>query len=232
MGRGRRGIREKFVRIGILGGTFDPIHLGHLRSAEEICEYLDLDRVYLIPSASPPHKTKKPVISFKHRLAMTRLASDSSPLLETMDLEGRRAGHSYSIETLREFHRIFRPDPDLFFILGMDAFLEIRTWREYKYLFDYAHFVIITRAGFQSHDLMSVLSGLDVGIKRQEDESDLFVAPSGKTVMLIRTAVMDISSTRIREMVKEDRSIRFLVPGSVRTYIAKKGLYRNDATDR
>jgi len=163
---------------------------------------------------------------------MTRLASDGSPLLETMDLEGRRAGHSYSIETLREFHRIFRPDPDLFFILGMDAFLEIRTWKEYKYLFDYAHFVIITRAGFQSHDLMSVLSGLDVGIKRQADESDLFVAPSGKTVMLIRTAVMDISSTRIREMVKKDRSIRFLVPGSVRTYIAKKGLYRNDATDR
>ena len=224
--------REKFVRIGILGGTFDPIHLGHLRSAEEICQYLDLERVYLIPSASPPHKTKEPVISFKHRLAMTRLASDSSPLLETMDLEGRRAGHSYSIETLREFHRIFRPDPDLFFILGMDAFLEIRTWKEYKYLFDYAHFVIITRAGFQSHDLMSVLSGLDVGIKRQEDESDLFVAPSGKTVMLIRTAIMDISSTRIREMVKEDRSIRFLVPGSVRTYIAKKGLYRNDGTDR
>lgn len=220
------------MRIGILGGTFDPIHLGHLRSAEEICQYLDLERVYLIPSASPPHKTKEPVISFKHRLAMTRLASDGSPLLETMDLEGRRAGHSYSIETLREFHRIFRPDPDLFFILGMDAFLEIRTWKEYKYLFDYAHFVIITRAGFQSHDLMSVLSGLDVGIKRQADESDLFVAPSGKTVMLIRTAVMDISSTRIREMVKKDRSIRFLVPGSVRTYIAKKGLYRNDATDR
>ena len=220
------------MRIGILGGTFDPIHLGHLRSAEEICQHLDLEMVYLIPSASPPHKTRGPVTSFKHRLAMTRLASDSSPLLEAMDLEGRRAGHSYSIETLREFHRIFRPDPDVFFIMGMDAFLEIRTWKEYEYLFDYAHFVIITRAGFQSHDLMSVLSELDVGIKRKEDESDLFVAPSGKTVMLIRAAIMDISSTRIREMVEENRSIRFLVPESVRTYIAEKGLYRNDATDR
>jgi nicotinate-nucleotide adenylyltransferase len=220
------------LRIGILGGTFDPIHLGHLRSAEEMCQYLDLELVYLIPSASPPHKTKEPVISFKHRLAMTRLASDSSPLLETMDLEGRRAGHSYSIETLREFHRIFPPDPEFFFILGMDAFLEIKTWREYKYLFDYAHFVIITRAGFQSHDLMSVLSELDAGIKRKEDEPDLFVAPSGKTVMLVRTAVIDISSTRIREMIKENKSIRFLVPESVRTYIAEKGLYRNDASDR
>ena len=220
------------MRIGILGGTFDPIHLGHLRCAEEICQELNLENVYLIPSASPPHKTKMPVISFKHRLAMTRLAADISPYIEAVDLEGRRAGHSYSIETLREFHRIFRPDPDLFFIMGMDAFLEIKTWREYKYLFDYAHFVIITRAGFQSHDLMSVLSELDVGIKRKEDESDLFVAPSGKTVMLIRAAIMDISSTRIREMVEENRSIRFLVPESVRTYIAEKGLYRNDATDR
>ncbi len=163
---------------------------------------------------------------------MTRLAADISPYIEAVDLEGRRAGHSYSIETLREFHRIFRPDPDLFFIMGMDAFLEIKTWREYKYLFDYAHFVIITRAGFQSHDLMSVLSELDVGIKRKEDGSDLFVAPSGKTVMLIRTAVMDISSTRIRGMVKENRSICFLVPESVRIYIEKKGLYRNDATNR
>jgi len=220
------------LRIGILGGTFDPIHLGHLRSAEEMCQHLDLELVYLIPSASPPHKTKEPVISFKHRLAMTRLASDSSPLLETMDLEGRRAGHSYSIETLREFHRIFPPNPEFFFIMGMDAFLEIKTWKEYKYLFDYAHFVILARAGFQSHNLMSVLSELDAGIKRKKDESDLFVAPSGKTVMLIRAAVMDISSTRIRTMIKENRSIRFLVPESVRTYIAEKGLYRNDATDR
>lgn len=220
------------MRIGILGGTFDPIHLGHLRSAEEICQHLDLELVYLIPSASPPHKIEGPVTSFRHRLAMTRLACDSSPLLEAMDLEGRRAGHSYSIETLREFHRIFRPDPDLFFIMGMDAFLEIRTWKEYKYLFDYAHFVIITRAGFQSHDLMPVLSELEVGIKRKEDESDLFLSPSGKTVMLIKTAIMDISSTHIREMVRENRSIRFLVPEPVRTYIAEKGLYRNDATDR
>ncbi len=220
------------MRIGILGGTFDPIHLGHLRCAEEICQELNLENVYLIPSASPPHKTKMPVTSFKHRLAMTRLSADISPYIEAVDLEGRRAGHSYSIETLREFYRIFGRDADLFFILGMDAFLEIRTWKEYKYLFDYAHFVILTRAGFQSHDLMSVLSELDAGIKRKEDEPDLFVAPSGKTVMLIRAAVMDISSTRIRAMVKENKSIRFLVPESVRTYIAKKGLYRNDATDR
>ena len=215
------------MRIGILGGTFDPIHLGHLRCAEEICQELNLENVYLIPSASPPHKTKMPVTSFKHRLAMTRLSADISPYIEAVDLEGRRAGHSYSIETLREFYRIFGRDADLFFILGMDAFLEIRTWKEYKYLFDYAHFVIITRAGFQSHDLMSVLSELDVGIKRKEDEPDLFVAPSGKTVMLIRAAIMDISSTRIREMVKANRSIRFLVPESVRTYIAKKGLYQD-----
>ena len=220
------------MRIGILGGTFDPIHLGHLRCAEEVCQDLDLEFVYLIPSASPPHKTKVPLTSFKHRLAMTRLASDSSPLLEAMDLEGRRTGHSYSIETLREFHRIFRPDPDLFFIMGMDAFLEIRTWKEYEHLFDYANFVIIIRPGFPADSLKEVLPDLRLGIEKKAGEPDLFVVPSGKTIMLAKATLMDISSTRIRELVGKDRSIRFLVPEPVRTYIAERGLYRNNATDR
>jgi nicotinate-nucleotide adenylyltransferase len=214
------------LKIGILGGTFDPIHLGHLRCAEEICQELDLENVYLIPSASPPHKSKEPVTSFKHRLAMTRLAADSSPFLEAADLEGRRPGHSYSIETLREFTRIFPPHTDIFFILGVDAFLEIRTWKEYDNLFDYAHFVIITRPGFQADSLKEVLPDSHLGIHRKDGEPDLFVAPSGKTIMLMRATLMDISSTRIRELVKANRSIRFLVSEAVGIYIEKKRLYR------
>jgi len=216
------------LRIGILGGTFDPIHLGHLRSAEEICQELDLEKVYLIPSASPPHKTNEAVTPFSHRLAMTRLAANISPCLEAVDLEGRRPGHSYSIETLRELHRIFGPDAEIFFILGMDAFLEIRTWKECEHLFDYAHFVIISRAGFEtdSSALSGVLSDLGVGIDLEAGGPDLFTAPSGKTVRLVNTTLMDISSTRIREMVRDNRSIRFLVPEDVGIYIAKNGLYR------
>jgi nicotinate-nucleotide adenylyltransferase len=215
------------LRIGILGGTFDPIHLGHLRSAEEICQELDLEKVCLIPSASPPHKTNEAVTPFRHRLAMTRLAADISPCLEAMDLEGRRPGHSYSIETLRELRRLFGPEADIFFILGIDAFLEIRTWKEYEHLFDYAHFVIIRRPGFETESpaLSRFLSGLGVGIEAETGAPDLFVARSGKTVRLISTTLMDISSTRIRGLVRKNRSIRFLVPNDVGIYIAKNGLY-------
>jgi nicotinate-nucleotide adenylyltransferase len=215
------------VKLGILGGTFDPIHLGHLRSAEEIGQYLALEKVYLIPSAQPPHKTESPITPFRHRLAMSRLGTDCSDLLETMDLEGKRAGISYSVETLRELHQIFGPSTELFFILGTDAFLEIKTWRDYKRLFDYAHFVILHRAGYQVRGLKGIFSNLDIKAAKKGAENH-FVAPSGNAIFLITPTRMEISSTIIRNMVKEDKSIRFLVPEPVRVYIVEKGFYLND----
>ena len=205
------------MRLGILGGTFDPIHMGHLRTAEEIGQELDMEKVYLIPSASPPHKTEEPVTPFDHRLTMTRLAIVGSSLLDALDLEGNRAGPSYSIETLKELHAIFKPDPDLFFILGIDAFLEINTWKEYERLFDYAHFVIISRPGYRKEKIEPFLmkSGLE-----------------NKTLTIKETTLMDISSTNIRKMVQQGKSIRFLVPGPVRDYIAEKGLYGKNGNPR
>lgn len=219
------------MRLGILGGTFDPIHLGHLRTAEEIGQELRLEKVYLIPSALPPHKTGDPVTPFHQRLAMARLAVSDSPLLEALDLEGRRTGFSYSIETLKEFHTLFSPDPELFFIIGVDAFLEIKSWKEYQNLFDYAHFVIIQRPGFQPEDLKPLL--LDLGSEVKETvEPNVITLPSGKTLILMVPTLMDISSTRVRGMVAEGKSIRFLVPESVRRFIMEKGLYRNYANAR
>ena len=215
------------MKLGILGGTFDPIHLGHLRSAEEIGQFLGLEKVYLIPSALPPHKTESPITPFRHRLAMTQMGTDCSDLLETMDLEGKRAGISYSIETLRELHQIFGPSTELFFILGTDAFLEIKTWRDHERLFDYAHFVILNRAGCQDQGLRSIFSDLDIR-SAEKGAENRFVAPSGNAIILITPTRMEISSTNIRNMVKEDKSIRFLVPETVRVYIAEKGFYLND----
>ena len=224
------------MKLGILGGTFDPIHLGHLRSAEEIGQHLALKKVYLIPSALPPHKTKTPVTPFHHRLTMTRLGTDCSSLLETMDLEGNRPGFSYSIETLRELHEVLGPAPELYFILGMDAFLEINTWRDYKRLFDYAHFVILSRAGCRNHGLDALFSDLDIKCSTtggaKTGTGDHFVAPSGKSITLMTSTPMEISSTNIRNMVKEDKSIHFLVPEAVREYIIEKGLYLNDDPHR
>jgi nicotinate-nucleotide adenylyltransferase len=219
------------LRAGVLGGTFDPIHLGHLRSAEEICQELDLERVYLIPSAAPPHKAGDPVSRFHHRLAMVRLAVSDSPLLGVLDLEARRPGLSYSIETLKELHRTFSPDPQLFFILGMDAFLEIKTWKDYTALFEYAHFVVIHRPGFSAGELEPFLLSLGLEIQKARHPGT-FSTASGMNLFLMAPTLMDISSTRIRRMVKEGRSIRFLVPDPVMNYIAEEGLYKNHAGPR
>ena len=222
--QGYVGERGELLKLGVLGGTFDPVHLGHLRLAEEVGEGLDLEKVYLIPAASPPHKNKRPVTPFHDRFIMTQIAVKASPLLDVLDLEGRRPGHSYSIETFRELHRIFAPDLELHFILGMDAFLEIRTWKEYKKLFDYAHFVVINRPGVPVDTLDSFLTDLDVGFKQQE-RNGKFVVPSGNSLIYMEATMMDISSTGIRMRVAQGKSIRFLVPEAVRVQIIEKGLY-------
>jgi len=213
-------------RLGILGGTFDPIHYGHLRLAEEVGESLTLEHVYLIPAALPPHKGQRSVSPFQHRLEMTRIASADSPLLKVLDLEARREGFSYSIETLRLFHNMVQPDLDLHFVLGMDAFLEIETWKDFRNLFNYAHFVVIQRPGFPSDILESFLPTLGVAFAKK-DPGNGFVAPSGYEVISMEATLMDISSTKIREKVAKRKSVRFLVPEAVRTYIENNHLYRS-----
>ena len=195
--------------------------------AEEVGEEMSLERVYLIPSAFPPHKDKKPLTPFPHRFAMTRLAAAESPLLEVTDMEGRRRGLSYSIETLKEFKRLFQPGLELFFIVGMDAFLEIESWREYARLFDYAHFVVIQRPGVSPERLEPFLRSLGVGF-RDSPKDGTFVAPSGNQLIPMEATLMEISSTKIRQRVAEGKSIRFLVPDAVRSYIVEEGLYRRN----
>lgn len=212
-------------RLGILGGTFDPIHYGHLRLAEEAGESLNLEHVYLIPAALPPHKGQRSVSPFSQRLEMTRIASAESPRLKVLDLEGRRQGFSYSIETLKIFHEMVHPDLDLHFVLGMDAFLEIETWKDFRNLFNYAHFVVIQRPGFPSDILESFLPTLGVNFKKGGPGGDRFLSPSGYGVVSMEATLMDISSTKIREKVAAGKSIRFLVPEAVRSYIKSNRLY-------
>lgn len=213
------------MKVGILGGTFNPIHLGHLRAAEEIGEELVLDKVYLIPSGTPPHKPQAPIADFSHRFEMGRLASAISPLLDVRDIEGTRAGVSYSIDTLKSFHESFGPELELFFLIGTDAFLEIGTWKEYQNLFRYASFVVISRPGSTSKKLMEFVKSLDAGFQWNE-QGQRFRHPSGTVLFQMDITLMDISASHIREKVAKGRSIRFLVPEAVREYIEKTGLYR------
>ncbi len=212
------------MKLGILGGTFNPIHLGHLRVAEEIGEDLGLKNVYLIPSGMPPHKNQDPIADFSHRLEMARLASKISPILEVWDIEGKKPGLSYSIETLKLFHSYFGSKLELFFIIGTDAFLEIKTWKEYQNLFSYASFVVINRPGYNKDKFFAFLDSLNVGFVWNQKRK-CSCHPSGNILLKKDTTLMDISASKIREMVSMKKSIRFLVPEVVREYIEKVGLY-------
>ena len=214
------------MKLGILGGTFNPIHSGHLRVAEEIGEELGLTKVYIIPSGMPPHKEPYPLADFHHRLKMALLVSKISPLLEVWDIEGKRPGFSYSIETLQLFHSYFGSSLELFFIIGMDAFIEIKTWKEYQNLFNFASFVVINRPGYNKDKFSQFLDSLNVGF-RWDEKRKCFCHPSGNVLLEKDTTLMDISATRIREMVAKKKSIRFLVPEVIREYIEKVGLYLN-----
>jgi nicotinate-nucleotide adenylyltransferase len=213
------------LRLGLFGGTFNPIHYGHLRSAEEVCEAMALTRLWFIPAGHPPHKISPEITPFEVRLEMTRLAVGNHPVMSVSDLEGRRPGRSYSIETLRQIRQELGPAWELYFILGLDAILEIGTWKDHKDLFTLSHFVVLDRPGYNRHRLGEVLMREVHPLFRPLTTEQGFLHPSGHKVVFRETTLMDISGTGIREMVSNGRSIRYLLPEAVRGYIINHQLY-------
>lgn len=212
------------MKLGILGGTFDPVHLGHLRMALETAEELALDRMCLVPASMPPHKGGRAQASFADRMAMARIAVSGAPLLDVLDLEGRRRGASYTIYTLRELHHEYPDGLDLYFVVGTDAFLEIGTWKDHRSLFDHANFVLIDRPGMSAGALEPFIQGLDIGAVRTAP-GVFRVGASGNLLIRRQGTFMGVSSTQVRDAVARGRSIRFLVPEDVERYIMEKGLY-------
>ncbi len=212
------------MRIGILGGTFNPIHLAHLRLAEEAREACALDRVLFIPAAAPPHKNVAEETSFRHRLAMTELATADHPAFAVSDLESRRAGKSYSVHTL-EILRRERPGDAFFFLVGMDSFRDIASWYEYGRLFELTHLVVAARPGSDVDDPLALLP---VAIRSDfcyDAAARTLRHRAGTAVFFLSETRLDISSTRIRELVAAGRSIRYLVPAPVEDYIMRHRLY-------
>ncbi len=216
------------MKIGIFGGTFDPVHLGHLLTVEEAARLLDLVRVFLIPSASPPHKPGWEVTTFRHRLEMTKLAASDNDLLEVLDIEGRRSGPSYSVDTLDLLRRKMGPEVEFHFLLGMDAFLDITSWHDYRRLFEFAHFAVINRGDRRENDFKDMARHLEAKEIKSPDGDSCFTA-GGMTIRRLQTRMIEISSTEIRQLVKAGRSIRYLVTEPVRLYIVKEGLYLDGA---
>jgi nicotinate-nucleotide adenylyltransferase len=214
------------VRLGLFGGTFNPIHLGHLRAAVEVREAFNLDRLLLIPSAHPPHKIADHVANAEDRLEMVRLAIQDEPSLEASDAELARPGLSYTIETLRYFQEECGSESDIHFIVGQDAFSEITTWKSYQALFVTANFIVMTHPRPKLRSLEDFIH-TQISAEYQYDRaSNLYSHPRWCTIFCLNITHLDISATKIREWVRRGRSIRFLVPDAVHGFINKKRLYR------
>lgn len=214
------------MRLGILGGTFNPLHLAHLRLAETARECCALDRLLFIPAADPPHKPLADGVAFSHRLAMVAAAIADRPEFAVSDLEERRGGKSYSVLTLEALRRE-RPEAELFFLVGLDSFRDIASWWHYRRLFELAHLVVAPRPGIPlGTSLADLLPVAARGDFCYDPTTCALLHRSGNRVLLLPETLLDISSTRLRQLVREGRSIRYLVPSPVADYITRHGLYR------
>jgi len=216
------------MKVGIFGGTFNPIHYGHLRAAEEVREKVALDRILFIPSGSPPLKSRD-IASAKHRYEMTRRALMNNPQFAISDREYRQKGKSYTVKTLKALKKS-HPERDFYFILGIDAFLDIPNWWHHEELLALAHFIIISRPGFLFIDLqMSPVIATKKNVLRKLDAEEidiLRIELTGRTtVTLLRITPVGISSTDIRRLMKQDGNIKYLLPASVESYIISNKLY-------
>ena len=213
------------MRAGILGGTFDPVHFGHLRAAEEVADAFDLSTVMFIPAAKPPHKEERELTSFTHRWRMLELALAGNSRFALSDLENRRPGKSYSVETLTQLLSQLGQDALLYFIVGLDAFLALPTWHRYRDLFSLCHFVVVARPGYSLADLDAMLHTAVSERYSYDEQVPGFVHPEQQTVYVSQVTLMDISSSKIREYVSRGRSVRYLLPVGVEAYIHEQGLY-------
>jgi nicotinate-nucleotide adenylyltransferase len=213
------------MKWGLLGGTFDPVHLGHLRCAEEVRELFDLEKVLFVPAADPPLKRKK-ITLYPDRLRMVKQAVKGHPAFEASDVEGRRKGPSYTIDTVRHFLEAGGESLQLFFILGQDAFRCIRLWKDWKELLSLCHFVIMTRPGFIQEDMDDILTPEVAARLRYVKSRKALRTPGGTCVFFSSVSYLDISSTDIRRRLAAGQSVRYLVPDPVLDYISKNSLYR------
>ena len=209
-------------RLGILGGTFDPIHFGHLDAADAARRALQLDRVLLIPSFDPPHRPADPMASGFHRFGLVALAIQGYDALSASDMELTRTGRSYTADTLRAVaHEGWRPS-QIFFILGSDAFAEIATWREYPAVLDTANFVVIARPGTTLDDAVERTSALRGRLRSPGQETS---GASGTSIFLVEARTHVVSSSTIRARLAARQPIDDLVPAAVARHIAAHHLY-------
>lgn len=187
------------MKFGIFGGSFNPVHLGHLLVSEDIREKLKLDKIIFIPSFDPPHK--KNLLPFHQRYKMLKMAIENNRHLAISDIEKRRCGKSFTVDTLRELKKSY-PRVQLYFVMGIDQYIELATWKEPEKLFRYARIVVISRPGFRA--------------QKFKDQRPIF----------LDVIKIDIASAQIRKRIRQNLSVRYMLPESVWHYIIKNKLYQ------
>ncbi|TAJ09231.1 MAG: nicotinate (nicotinamide) nucleotide adenylyltransferase [Nitrospirae bacterium] len=225
------------MKIGLFGGTFDPVHRCHVAVATQVRDLLHLDRVLLIPSGDPPHKPLGTLAPAFHRLEMVRLAIAGEPSLEASELEIRRPAKSYSIETVRTLKEQYGPGAELFFLIGLDAFLELHTWKDAPSLLSLCHFVVVSRplCHFTALRALPMLPPLDPAALAHIDSQGQgrldIPLPGGTSLILLALPPCEASATDIRRRLRERLPLSNLLPALVESYIMRHRLYQ-EAPDR
>lgn len=203
---------DNHIKVGIMGGTFDPIHYGHLVTAEAVRYKFNLAKVIFVPSGNPPHKEARVITEKKHRYLMTILATVTNPNFEVSAIELNKEGYTYTVDTMKEFKTIYGENFEFYFITGADAILEILKWKDIDTLLNLCNFVAATRPGFNTKDLADKLEY----IKKTYD----------KDIFRVEVPSLAISSTDIRQRVAHGEPIKYLLPEAVERYIQKNHLYQ------
>ena len=214
-------------KVGIMGGAFNPIHYGHLRAAEEVRTKLGFEKILFIPSGNPPLKIKD-LADAHYRYEMTRLSIGTNPLFDISDIEYRGSRKSYTVETLAALGEKY-PDNEFFLILGNDSFLDIPTWHQPERLMELANFVVVSRPGFCFSDLSPKISAVPETLSALDAralEMHRLPLKRGRELLLLNITPMDISATAVRALVKTGKSIKYLLPENVESYIILHKLYR------
>lgn len=212
--------------IALFGGTFDPIHAGHITVAQAAQRRFHLDAIYFIPSSRPPHKSQQELTPFVHRYTMAALACAGHPGFLPSLAEAPAPPHThvfYSIDTVRKFRRE-HPEDHLYFIIGADQFLEFPTWRNYEQLLDSCDFIVASRPGFRLDALRLIVPPEKLGRTSGHEQHKIVMRKS--VVHLLTTVASHVSSTEVRERLQRNQGIRGLVPSLVEEYILGQALYR------
>ncbi len=224
------------MKLGVYGGTFNPIHYGHLRTAEEVYHMLNLDKVLFVPSGKSPFD-KPDIVKADLRFEMVKKAVAGNRRFEASDMEIRRRGRSYTVDTIRKLRKDLK-DSELFFILGIDTFLDMPDWKQPDVLINQTNLVVISRPGYIFAELASspYLDGVSMKKLRELDKGNInefsFSISKKQKCYLCSVTVLNISASDIRDLVKSCGEIKYLLPDSVKSFIILNKLYKQDMRNR